>query len=87
MVRLPAAELEPPLPKIGSPLNLQTSPERETKDPVVALRTAGLQLDLMAHRLELLDLYDQADATRQLAQQFREDARQLKQARNPEKAE
>ena len=51
-----------------------------TKEPVLALRQAGLQLDLLAHRLELIDLYSQADAVRELAQRMRQDARDLKQA-------
>ncbi|MCG8448200.1 MAG: hypothetical protein MI725_01295 [Pirellulales bacterium] len=47
---------------------------------VEALRGAAWQLDTMAHELEQLDLYPQADALRELAGRFRLDARALKKA-------
>ena len=43
------------------------------------LREAAWQLDTTAHRLEKLDLYDQADALRGVASRLRRDARELKQ--------
>lgn len=45
---------------------------------VPALREAAWQVTAAAHRLELVDLYRQADALRELASQLRHDARNLK---------
>lgn len=45
------------------------------RDAIRALREAAAQLDGSANRLESLELYAQADALRQLAQQLRIDAR------------
>lgn len=42
---------------------------------VSAIREAAWQLDKSAHNLESLDLYHQADALRELATQFRQEAR------------
>lgn len=47
------------------------------RDAIRALRDAATQLDGSANRLESLELYAQADAMRQLAQQMRIDARGL----------
>lgn len=46
--------------------------------PVAALREAAWQVTAAAHRLELVDLYRQADAMRELASQLRQDARNMK---------
>ena len=51
-------------------------------EPVAALREAAWQVTAAAHRLELVDLYRQADALRELASQLRFDARRMKDARN-----
>jgi hypothetical protein len=53
--------------------------------PVAALREAAWQVVVAAHRLELADLYSQADALRELASQLRHDARNMK--REAEKTE
>ncbi len=53
--------------------------------PVAALREAAWQVVVAAHRLELVDLYSQADALRELASQLRHDARNMK--REAEKTE
>lgn len=55
-------------------------PQQES--PVVALRAVSWQLEKSAHRLELLDLYDQADALREAAAMIREEARLRKQNGN-----
>lgn len=47
-------------------------------DPVTELRSAAWQLDQAAHRLELVDLYEQADQLRQTAQSLRLEARARK---------
>ncbi len=47
-------------------------------DKVGELREAAWQLDTTAHRLEKLDLYDQADALRGVASRLRHDARKMK---------
>lgn len=57
---------------------------REPRDPsppsrVVTLREAAWQLDTTAHRLENMDLYEQADALREVAGKMRRDARKMKQ--------
>ncbi len=52
---------------------------------VTALREAAWQLAAAAHRLELVDLYSQADSLRELASQLRHDARNMK--RDAEKTE
>jgi hypothetical protein len=46
--------------------------------PVDELRDTAWRLDASAHRLECLDLYGQADALRELANQLRQDARDMK---------
>ncbi len=57
----------------------QTLPERSV-NKVSELREAAWQLDTTAHRLESLDLYDQADALRDVAHRLRHDAREMKRA-------
>lgn len=42
---------------------------------IVALRETAWQLESSAHRLEKLDLYEQADSLRQLARRIRQEAR------------
>ncbi len=69
--------LVPPVP--SSP------PLAVTPSPVSTLREAAWQLDKSAHHLELVDLYDQADALREMADQFRQEARNL--MRTPQKPE
>ena len=63
-----------------SPTPLASAPA-----PVAALREAAWQVAAAAHRLELVDLYSQADALRELASQLRHDARNMK--REAEKTE
>ena len=46
--------------------------------PVVVLREVSWQLERAAHRLELIDLYDQADALRETAAMLRKEARSMK---------
>ncbi|MEM8945062.1 MAG: hypothetical protein AAGD11_07755 [Planctomycetota bacterium] len=46
------------------------------------LREVAFHLDSMAHRLEKLDLYENADALRQVANRIRHDARRIKQDRH-----
>lgn len=53
--------------------------------PVAALREAAWQVVVAAHHLELVDLYSQADALRELASQLRHDARNMQ--REAEKTE
>jgi len=50
------------------------------RSKIVQLREAAMQLDTTAYRLENLDLYDQADALRDVASRFRRDARAMKQS-------
>ena len=50
------------------------------KKQVATLRNAAWQLDSTAHKLEMEDLYVQADTLRKLATSLRHDARQLRQA-------
>ncbi len=59
-----------------SPVTPKTVPINKIDE----LREAAWQLDTTAHRLENLDLYDQADALRDLANRLRRDAREMKQA-------
>ena len=87
IVELPSAELDNAQQPASHPISTELDAAASSNDSVTALREASLQLDLVAHRLELLDLYSQADATRELAQRLREDARQLKRAASPEKPE
>ena len=63
----------------------QTMPTASSRQPVSTLREAAWQLDVTAHRLELAELYGQADALRELAFELRQDARNLK--REEEKRE
>ncbi|MCH2114410.1 MAG: hypothetical protein MK171_05815 [Pirellulales bacterium] len=58
----------------ATPVAPATAPGRATT-AVDSLRQASWQLDTSAHRLEQFDLYDQADALRQLAARLRQDAR------------
>lgn len=51
---------------------------------VVSLREAAWQLETTAHRLENIDLYEQADALREVANRLRRDARKMKQHIAPE---
>ena len=62
------------------PVALKASPGNK----VCELREAAWQLDITAHRLEKLDLYDQADALRDVADRLRRDARKMKQAQATE---
>jgi hypothetical protein len=48
-----------------------------TSETVAALRATAADLDAAANRLEHLELYQQSDALRELAQRMRVDARQL----------
>lgn len=52
-------------------------PLADTPSPETTLRAAAWQLDKSAHHLELVDLYDQADALREMAGEFRQEARNL----------
>ncbi len=45
---------------------------------VLALRHSAWQMEASAHRLEMLDLYEQADELRRVADRLRRDARVLK---------
>jgi len=59
-------------------------PPRRTQDlslqtKVAQLREIALLLDTQAHRLEELDLYEQADALRDVATRLRHDARRMRQ--------
>ena len=47
---------------------------------VTALRDAAWEMDGAAHRLEGVDLYEQADALRSLSEKFRQDARRLRES-------
>lgn len=51
------------------------TPAGRAATAVDRLRQASWQLETSAHHLELCELYDQADALRQLAAQLRQDAR------------
>lgn len=50
---------------------------------VHSLRQAAWQLDGTAHRLEELELYEQSDALRDVADRLRRDARKIRQGRQP----
>ena len=78
VVDLPSAELVSPSLNTEELVISSANIGEKDQEPVTALREASLQLDLVAHRLELLDLYSQSDATRELAQRLRQDARALK---------
>jgi hypothetical protein len=54
----------------------RTSNSSETQ--IEHLRDTAWRLDCSAHRLECLDLYRHADALRELANRFRQDAREMK---------
>jgi hypothetical protein len=77
-------QLQPPLPRpmAQSPHNWRPVAE----SPVVVLRETAWQLEQAAHRLELLDLYDQADAVRETAAILREEARWRKEEAAKEKS-
>ncbi|NOZ41380.1 MAG: hypothetical protein GXP24_14315 [Planctomycetes bacterium] len=62
------------------PANHYQPGRQRPANKVNELREAAWQLDTTAHRLEKLDLYDQADALRDVADQLRRDAREMKQA-------
>ncbi|MCH8839168.1 MAG: hypothetical protein IH831_00540 [Planctomycetes bacterium] len=57
---------------------LTPAPTPLVSAPVAALREAAWQVVAAAHRLEIVDLYSQADALRELASQLRHDARNMK---------
>lgn len=59
------------------PATAEIQAPRAELRPVAALRSTAAQLDASANQLEELDLYRQADALRDLAQQMRVDARRL----------
>lgn len=61
-----------------SPVTPETAPINKPTNKVNELREAAWQLDTTAHRLENLDLYDQADALRDVANRLRHDAREMK---------
>ncbi len=72
----------PALPQRPQPQFQQLS-HRDSSQPVTkvsALREAAWQLDTTANRLEHLDLYEQADALREVAGRMRRDARKIKQS-------
>ena len=79
----PARSAYPPLGAAVS--NRAAFPGHAIK--VDELREAAWQLDTTAHRLEKLDLYDQADALRSVASRLRRDAREMKQRANSSAAE
>jgi len=87
VVNFPSADVEAPVPKQPKLFPRQAHRQHDEQDPVAILRQSALELDLLAHRLELLDLYEQSDATRQLAQRLRVDARQRKATPSPAKPE
>ena len=66
-------------PEPATPSSPRTPPRRSLRrsapSAVDSLRAASWQLETTAHRLEKLDLYNQADALRELAHQLRLDAR------------
>jgi hypothetical protein len=66
----------PPLPRPMA--NAPHSWRPLSESPVAVLRETAWQLDQSAHRLEMLDLYDQADALRETANSLRRDARRMK---------
>jgi hypothetical protein len=75
---------DPPLPR---PIAQSPRPWRRLPEsPVTALRETAWQLEQAAHRLELLDLYDQADAVRETAAMLRGDAREMKLQSEPGKS-
>jgi hypothetical protein len=62
-------------------------PERGPRSQIAALRGTAAQLETTANRLEEIELYEQADALRELAQRLRRDARgQLARARGESEA-
>jgi hypothetical protein len=71
-------ELPPQAP--SQPVPPQYHPHRVQgqRSPVATLREVVWQLEQSAHLLELLDLYDQADALRNTANRLRLDARAMK---------
>ncbi|MDZ4819575.1 MAG: hypothetical protein SGJ20_11435 [Planctomycetota bacterium] len=58
--------------------HVQPVPAPECDSAVEALRCSSRELDMAAERLEALDLYDQADAIRQTAQELRMKARAVR---------
>jgi hypothetical protein len=73
--------LSEPQPAPPLPRPLAQSPHHWRpllESPVAVLRETAWQLDQSAHRLETLDLYDQADALRETANRLRRDAREMK---------
>ena len=69
----PARHLDSAQPVNAQPVNPQPV------NKVAELREAAWQLDTTAHRLEKMDLYEQADALREVATRLRRDARLMKQ--------
>lgn len=71
----------------GGPPRWRDAPPAGPRDaqrrPVDLLRDSAWHMDGVAQRLEIAELYDQADSVRQLAQQLRLTARKL--AGSPEK--
>jgi hypothetical protein len=68
---------QPPLATFILPASSELQTANPALRPVAALRATAMELDASANRLEELDLYGQADAMRELAQQMRVDARRL----------
>ena len=66
--------------RVALPANYYQPGTPRPVDKVGELREAAWQLETTAHRLEKLDLYDQADALRGVASRLRRDAREMKQA-------
>ena len=75
--RTPDTQEAPPWP--NSPSRVELIEARRPINKVIELREAAWQLDTTAHRLENLDLYEQADALRGVASRLRHDARKMKQ--------
>ena len=75
--RTPDSQEAPPWPTLPS-RNAFVETNRPS-NKVHELREAAWQLDTTAHRLERLDLYEQADALRDVASRLRHDARKIKQ--------
>ncbi len=79
--RTPDSQEAPPWPASPppSPSRIELVDANRPINKVGELREAAWQLDTTAHRLEKLDLYEQADALRDVASRLRQDARKMKQ--------
>ena len=66
------------IPPISPAPRIPPASQSDVLKRIGSLRNAAWQLDSTAHKLEIHDLYDQADALRELATSLRQDARQLK---------